>query len=81
MVKYEFNSRLIVGSGKYKRFSNNKDATLTPGSELITVVIRRLKYYKSKWRKFIRLFQRYKCKALPNSAGCFTGKKQLQLLD
>ena len=38
--KYEFNSRLIVGSGKYKDFQTTKDATIASGSELITVAIR-----------------------------------------
>ena len=40
--KYEFNSRLIVGSGKYDSFQTTKDATLASGSELITVAIRRV---------------------------------------
>ena len=40
--KYELNSRLIVGSGKYKDFQTTKDATLASGSELITVAIRRV---------------------------------------
>ena len=40
--KYEFNSRLIVGSGKYKDFQTTKDATIASGSELITVAIRRV---------------------------------------
>ena len=33
--KYELNSRLIVGSGKYKDFQTTKEATLASGSELI----------------------------------------------
>ena len=40
--KYEFNSRLIVGSGKYADFQTTKDATIASGSELITVAIRRV---------------------------------------
>ena len=40
--KYEFNSRLIVGSGKYKDFQTTREATLASGSELITVAIRRV---------------------------------------
>jgi thiazole synthase len=35
--KYEFNSRLIVGSGKYDSFQTSRDATIASGSELITV--------------------------------------------
>ncbi len=40
--KYEFKSRLIVGSGKYKDFQTTRDATLASGSELITVAVRRV---------------------------------------
>ena len=39
---YEFNSRLIVGSGKYDSFQTTRDATIASGSELITVAIRRV---------------------------------------
>ena len=39
---YEFNSRLIVGSGKYSDFQTTREATLASGSELITVAIRRV---------------------------------------
>ena len=40
--KYEFKSRLIVGSGKYPDFQTTRDATLTSGAEMITVAVRRV---------------------------------------
>ena len=36
-----FNSRLLVGSGKYKDLNETKLATENSGSEIITVAIRR----------------------------------------
>jgi thiazole synthase len=40
--RYEFGSRLIVGSGKYPDFQTTRDATLASGSEMITVAVRRV---------------------------------------
>ncbi|MCV6606606.1 MAG: thiazole synthase, partial [Campylobacterales bacterium] len=37
-----FDSRLIVGSGKYESFQTTLDATLASGSEMITVAVRRV---------------------------------------
>ena len=39
--KYELNSRLIVGSGKYKDFQTTKEATLASEREFISLEIRR----------------------------------------
>ena len=54
--KYELNSRLIVGSGKYKDFQTTKEATLASGSELITVAIRRVNITNPNEEKSLRLF-------------------------
>ena len=37
----EFNSRLLVGTGKYKDFKETKDAITESGAEIVTVAIRR----------------------------------------
>ena len=37
-----FQSRLIVGSGKYKDFQTTFDATIASEAEMITVAIRRV---------------------------------------
>ncbi len=70
--KYEFNSRLIVGSGKYPSFQSTKDATLASGSELITVAIRRVNITNPNEENLLDYFKDTKVKLLPNSAGCFT---------
>ena len=36
-----FNSRLMLGTGKYKNFQEAKDAILLSGCEILTVAIRR----------------------------------------
>ena len=36
-----YNSRLLVGTGKYKDFTETKAAVETSGAEIITIAIRR----------------------------------------
>lgn len=72
--KYEFHSRLIVGSGKYKDFQTTKMATLASGSELITVAVRRLNITDPAKENLRDTFSGTNIKFLPNSAGCTTAK-------
>ena len=75
--KYEFNSRLIVGSGKYKDFQTTKDATIASGSELITVAIRRVNITNPNEENLLDYFKDTNVKLLPNSAGCFTAEEAI----
>jgi thiazole synthase len=75
--KYEFNSRLIVGSGKYKDFATTKEATLASGSELITVAIRRVNITNPNEENLLDYFKDTNVKLLPNSAGCFTADEAI----
>jgi thiazole synthase len=75
--KYEFNSRLIVGSGKYKDFQTTKDATLVSESELITVAIRRVNITNPNEENLLDYFKDTNVKLLPNSAGCFTANEAI----
>jgi len=75
--KYEFNSRLIVGSGKYKDFTTTREATLASGSELITVAIRRVNITNPNEENLLDYFKDTNVKLLPNSAGCFTADEAI----
>jgi thiazole synthase len=75
--KYEFNSRLIVGSGKYDSFQTTRDATLASGSELITVAIRRVNITNPNEENLLDYFKDTNIKLLPNSAGCFTAEEAI----
>ena len=70
--KYEFDSRLIVGSGKYKDFQTTKDATIASGSNLITVAVRRVNITNPNEENLLDYFKDTDIQLLPNSAGCFT---------
>ena len=37
-----FKSRLIIGTGKYKNYSVNKEALIASGAEIITIAMQRV---------------------------------------
>ena len=52
-----FNSRLIVGTGKYKNFSECAKAVSASGAEIITVAVRRVNIVDKKKTTFDGLFK------------------------
>jgi len=77
--KYEFTSRLIVGSGKYPDFQTTRDATIASGSELITVAVRRVNITNPDEENLMDYFKDTGVKFLPNSAGCTTAEEAITL--
>lgn len=75
--KYELNSRLIVGSGKYQSFQQTLDATLASGSDLITVAVRRVNITDPNKENLREIFKDTSIKFLPNSAGCVTAEEAI----
>ena len=53
----QFQSRLIVGSGKYKSLEETASATNASGAEIITIAIRRMNIGQSKTEPIIRLYR------------------------
>ncbi|WP_353661491.1 thiazole synthase [Hydrogenimonas sp. SS33] len=77
--KYEFTSRLIVGSGKYPDFQTTRDATLASGAEMITVAVRRVNITNPDEENLMDYFKGTDVKFLPNSAGCTTAEEAITL--
>ncbi|WP_457596315.1 thiazole synthase [Hydrogenimonas sp.] len=77
--KYEFTSRLIVGSGKYPDFATTRDATLASGAEMITVAVRRVNITNPDEENLMDYFKDTDVKFLPNSAGCTTAEEAITL--
>ncbi|WP_457560360.1 thiazole synthase [Caminibacter sp.] len=77
--KYEFTSRLIVGSGKYPDFKTTRDATLASGAEMITVAVRRVNILDPNEENLMDYFKDTDVKILPNSAGCTTAEEAITL--
>lgn len=70
-----FNSRLLVGSGKYKDLKETKLATEKSGSEIITVAIRRTNIGQhANEESLLDVISPDKYTILPNTAGCYNAK-------
>ena len=75
----EFNSRLIVGSGKYKDYQITREATIASGADMITIAVRRVNITDNKSENLLDYFRDIDIKFLPNSAGCTTSKEAVAL--
>jgi thiazole synthase len=72
--KYEFHSRLIVGTGKYPSLEVMQQAHLASGAEMVTVAIRRMHLDDKSGKTLVDYIDRARFTLLPNTAGCYTAK-------
>ena len=76
----KFKSRLIVGTGKYKSFSECAKAIKYSGAEIVTVAVRRVNIIDKKKPLLMDYINPKKITYLPNTAGCFTSEDALRTL-
>ncbi len=68
----QYQSRLIVGSGKYQSFEQNREALVASGAEMITVAIRRVNLGQNKGEpSLLEVISPQQYTILPNTAGCY----------
>jgi thiazole synthase len=75
-----FNSRLIVGTGKYKDFEQNAAALVASGAEIITVAVRRVNVSDPNAPMLTDYIDPKKYTYLPNTAGCFDADSAIRTL-
>ncbi|MDP9018443.1 MAG: thiazole synthase [Candidatus Eremiobacteraeota bacterium] len=75
--KYEFTSRLIVGTGKYPSVPVMQAAHAASGTQMLTVAIRRIHLDDPSGKTLLDFLDRTKYTILPNTAGCFTAKEAI----
>ena len=76
----KFQSRLIVGTGKYKSFLECAKAIKYSGAEIVTVAVRRVNIVNKKKPLLMDYIDPKKITYLPNTAGCFTSEDALRTL-
>ena len=76
----KFKSRLIVGTGKYKSFSECAKAIKYSGAEIVTVAVRRVNIVDKKKPLLMDYIDPKKITYLPNTAGCFSSEDALRTL-
>ena len=75
-----FNSRLIVGTGKYKNMRECAKAIELSGADIVTVAVRRVNIADKKKPLLMDFIDPKKITYLPNTAGCFNSKEALRTL-
>ena len=76
----KFNSRLIVGTGKYKNFIECSKAVKASGADIVTVAVRRVNISDKKKPMLMDYLDPKKITYLPNTAGCFSSNEALRTL-
>lgn len=75
-----FNSRLIVGTGKYKDYALNAAAVEAAGAEMVTVAVRRVNVTDRSQPLLTDHIDPSKITYLPNTAGCYTAEDAMRTL-
>ena len=78
--KKKFNSRLIVGTGKYKSMTECAKAIEVSGADIVTVAVRRVNITDKKKPLLMDYIDPKKITYLPNTAGCFNSDEALRTL-
>ena len=73
-----FNSRLMVGTGKYADFQQMIRAIELSGAEIITVAVRRVNISDRSKESLLDHIDTKKYTLLPNTAGCYTAEDAIR---
>jgi thiazole synthase len=77
----KYSSRLLVGTGKYKSFTQTREAIDASGSQIITIAVRRTNIGQNADEpNLLDLLPPSKFTLLPNTAGCFTAEDAIRTL-
>lgn len=76
----EYNSRLLVGTGKYKDLEETAKAIQASGAEIVTVAVRRVNISEKGKPMLQDYLDPKKYTYLPNTAGCYTTEDAVRTL-
>lgn len=74
----EFNSRLFVGTGKYRSFHEMARCHAASGAEVATVAVRRVNLTDKSKESLIDYIDRSHIFILPNTAGCYNADEAIR---
>jgi thiazole synthase len=73
-----FESRLFVGTGKYRSFQEMARCHAASGAEVVTVAVRRVNLTDKSKESLLDYIDRSKIFILPNTAGCYTADEAIR---
>jgi thiazole synthase len=76
---HTFQSRLIVGTGKYSIYAVMREALDLSGTECITVAVRRERLIDAEGKNLLDFIDTRRYTILPNTAGCFTAEDAVRV--
>ena len=76
---HRFESRLIVGTGKYADYELMSESLNVSGTECITVAVRRERLFDAEGKNLLDYIDTSRYTILPNTAGCFTAEDAIRV--
>ncbi|WP_349409418.1 thiazole synthase [Pseudalkalibacillus sp. SCS-8] len=76
--KYEFQSRLLLGTGKYPNFDIQKQAVEVSDTEILTFTVRRMNIFEPSQPNFLEKLDLERYSLLPNTAGAKTAEEAVR---
>ncbi len=76
---HSFDSRLLVGTGKYASMEQMKEALDASGAQVITVAVRRERLFNAEGKSLLEYIDLSRYTILPNTAGCFTAEDAVRV--
>ena len=76
---YEFNSRLLLGTGKFPNFEIQKQAVDVSETQILTFAVRRMNIFEASQPNFLEMLDVSKFTLLPNTAGASTAEEAVRI--
>ncbi|MDE3840676.1 thiazole synthase [Bacillus methanolicus] len=76
---YQFESRLLLGTGKFPDFDVQKEAVKVSGAEILTFAVRRMNIYEPNQPNFLEKLEVANFTLLPNTAGAKTAEEAVRI--
>jgi thiazole synthase len=76
---YTFQSRLLLGTGKYPNFDIQKKAVEVSEAEILTFAVRRMNIFEASQPNFLEKLDTKKYTLLPNTAGAKTAEEAVRI--
>src|SRR5947199_2183719 len=73
-----FQSRLLIGTGKYRSFQEMARCHAASGSEVVTVAVRRVNLTDKSKESMLDYIDRERMFILPNTAGCYNAEDAIR---
>ena len=76
---YEFQSRLLLGTGKFPSFEVQREAVAVSEAEILTFAVRRMNIFEPSQPNFLEMLDLDHYTLLPNTAGATTAEEAVRI--